>query len=164
MQDRSSRRLNGALTRVNLIVLGVSLIVLGGVTGVLPSASAQSPADLGAVMPNSVSIPPRCIITTTMKAIDATDFAGPAVVGAVIAVCTRGTTRSLTLQLGAPRLDCEGVPLDGGRATACGGPAAAAFIRTLGLNPAREFKVYASVFDTAPAESSADAAAVAIEF
>ncbi len=147
--------------------LGLCLVVLSGATDVVRSASAQTPANFAVAMLNNVSVPPRCTITTTMSAIDmyrTVGAPGPAVVGAVIAVCTWDTAQSVTLQLGAARSDCETVPLDGAWATACGGPAAAAFIRALGLTPAREFKAYASVFNGTPAESIGDAATIAIEF
>ena len=153
--------------------LGLCLVVLGGATDVVPSASAQTPANVAVAMLNNVSVPPRCTITTTMStmstmsAIDmhsTVGTPGSAVVSAVVAVCTRGTAQSVTLHLGAARSDCEIVPLDGGWATACGGPAAAAFIRALGLTPVREFKVYASVSNGTPAESIGDAATIAIEF
>jgi hypothetical protein len=129
-----------------------------------PAAQAQPAPDIVAALRTTVTVPARCTITTSFREIEADgQNSGAAMLGAIVAACTRGSSESLTLRLPGGAADCDRLEIERGWATVCGGPAAAAFVRTLDPAPASEIKAYVSIFTSTP-RGPQDDAAIAIQF
>ena len=129
------------------------------------SPAAQQAPDIVAALRTTVTVPARCTITTSFREIEADgQDPGGAMLGAIVAACTRGSSQSLTLGLPGGAADCDRLAIEGGWATVCGGPAAAAFLRTLEPAPSSEIKAYVSIITSTPRGPQDDAAAIAIQF
>jgi hypothetical protein len=129
------------------------------------SAAAQQAPDVAAALRTTVTVPARCTITTSFREIEADgQDTGTAVLGAIVAACTRGSSESLTLSLPGGAADCDHFVIERGSATVCGGPAAAAFLRTLEQFPGSEIKAYVSIFTSTTPGPQDNAAAIAIQF
>jgi hypothetical protein len=144
-------------------------LTIGAVAAVLlaaASSSAQQPAsDMVAQLQTTATVPARCTITTSFREIESgSETTGAAVFAAIVAACTRGSSESLNLQLAGSTADCDRLALDHGWATVCGGPAAAAFVRTVAQIPASEIKAYVSIVTSTTTGPPDEAAAIAIQF
>jgi hypothetical protein len=143
-------------------------LVIGAVAGLFvtaASSSAQPASEPVAQLRSTVTVSASCTITTSFQEIEA-ELGDPAaaVVAAIVAACTRGSSESLTLQRAGAAADCDRLALDRGWATVCGGPPAAAFARNLAPIPASEIKAYVSIFSSSTKGPHDDAAAIAIQF
>ncbi len=142
-------------------------LIVGAVASVLltaGSSTAQPASDMVAQLRTTVTVPARCTITTSFREIESESDNAAAIVAAIVAACTRGSSESLTLQLAGGAADCDRLAIDHGWATVCGGPAAAAFVRTVAQIPASEIKAYVSIFTSTTTGPPDDAAAIAIQF
>jgi hypothetical protein len=129
------------------------------------SAAAQPASDIVAALRTTVTVPARCTITTSFREIEAdAQNSGAAMLGAIVAACTRGSSQSLTLHLPGGAEDCDRLAIERGWATVCGGPAAVAFVSTFEQAPSSEIKAYVSIFTSTPGGPQDDAAAIAIQF
>jgi hypothetical protein len=117
-----------------------------------------------AQLQTTVTVPASCSITTSFREIESGSEDTAAVLAAIVAACTRGSSESLTLQLTVGAAECDRLAIDHGWATVCGGPAAAAFVRTVAQIPASEIKAYVSIFTSTTTGPPDDAAAIAIQF
>jgi hypothetical protein len=132
---------------------------------VADSVAAQPAPDVAAALQTTATVPARCTITTSFREIEADgQDTGTAVLGAIVAACTRGSSQSLTLRLPGGAADCDRLAIEHLSATVCGGLAAAAFVRTLAQLPASEIKAYVSIFTNTTRGPQDDAAAIAIQF
>ena len=143
-------------------------LIAGAAASLLVAAApstAQPASDMVAQLQTTVTVPARCTITTSFREIESgSDSTAAAMLAAIVAACTRGSSESLTLQLTGGAADCDRLAIDHGWATVCGGPAAAAFVRTFEPIPASEIKAYVSTLSTTTTGPPDDAAAIAIQF
>ena len=140
--------MKGSSGRARRCILGaVAAAVVGGGAFDSPALAQTAPPGQTVTIETTVTVPHRCTITTT-RALDGRAAPAPgAVITAVVAVCTRGSSQTITVRVPSSAADCERLALPGGSATACGGSPAAEFVRSLGGNPSSELRAYVSVFD-----------------